>query len=208
MRSKAIFDEKFLSYLENFRFECDVWAIREGTPVFPFEPIVTVRGPIIQAQFIETMVLLTINHQSLIATKASPHGQKQPMAGRFLSSGPAARRAATVRFSVRGLPISAAAKAPPALWLTAISACPQSERWRTAGFRRFPANMMRSKLMPDIYPSNCTFLVDTYSVLKSGIPKCYKSFKRGSRAKGLSLKSDPHRLGRYRLSLQKSASDA
>ena len=61
----------FLDYLANFHFECDVWAMEEGTPIFPNEPIVTVRGPVIQAQLVETMVLLTINHQSLVATKAN-----------------------------------------------------------------------------------------------------------------------------------------
>ena len=69
--SKKIFSQKFLDYLRNFEFQCDVWAIPEGTPIFPYEPIVIVRGPIVQAQLIETMVLLTINHQSLIATKAN-----------------------------------------------------------------------------------------------------------------------------------------
>lgn len=71
LRSKNIFDEGFLKYLENFKFSCDVWAVPEGTPIFPNEPIVTVRGPLIQAQFLETMVLLTVNHQSLIATKSN-----------------------------------------------------------------------------------------------------------------------------------------
>ena len=71
LRGKGIFKEEFLKYLENFKFECDVWAVPDGTPIFPGEPIVTVRGPVIQAQFVETMILLTINHQSLIATKAN-----------------------------------------------------------------------------------------------------------------------------------------
>ena len=71
LRSKGIFKEEFLKYLENFKFECDVWAVPDGTPIFPGEPIITVRGPVIQAQFVETMILLTINHQSLIATKAN-----------------------------------------------------------------------------------------------------------------------------------------
>ena len=71
LRSKQMFSEDFLQYLKNFKFECDVWAVPEGTPIFPHEPIVTVRGPVIQAQFIETMILLSINHQSLIATKAN-----------------------------------------------------------------------------------------------------------------------------------------
>ena len=71
LRSKDIFCEDFLQYLKDFKFECDVWAEPEGTPIFPHEPIITVRGPVMQAQFIETMVLLTVNHQSLIATKAN-----------------------------------------------------------------------------------------------------------------------------------------
>ena len=71
LRSKDIFCEEFLKYLENFEFDCDVWAIPEGTPIFPHEPLITVRGTVLQAQFIETMLLLIINHQSLIATKAS-----------------------------------------------------------------------------------------------------------------------------------------
>jgi len=71
LKSKALFSEEFLNYLANFKFSCDVWAIPEGTPVFPNEPLVTVRGPVMEAQFIETMILLTINHQTLIATKAA-----------------------------------------------------------------------------------------------------------------------------------------
>ncbi|MBQ2747294.1 MAG: nicotinate phosphoribosyltransferase, partial [Firmicutes bacterium] len=71
LRGKGIFSEEFLDYLKNFEFKCDVWSVPEGTPIFPYEPIITVRGPVIQAQFIETMILLVINHQSLIATKAN-----------------------------------------------------------------------------------------------------------------------------------------
>ena len=70
-RSKKIFDERFLDYLRHFQFQCDVYSFAEGTPIFPNEPIVTVVGPIVQAQLVETMVLLTINHQSLVATKAN-----------------------------------------------------------------------------------------------------------------------------------------
>ena len=71
LEKKGIFREEFLDYLRNFHFVCDVWAVPEGTPIFPGEPIVTVRGPVMQAQFVETMLLLQINHQSLIATKAN-----------------------------------------------------------------------------------------------------------------------------------------
>ena len=71
LRGRKLFDEEFLAYLENFRFTGDIYAIPEGTPVFPREPLVTVRAPAIEAQLIETFTLLTINHQSLIATKAN-----------------------------------------------------------------------------------------------------------------------------------------
>ncbi|NMA11935.1 MAG: nicotinate phosphoribosyltransferase, partial [Chloroflexi bacterium] len=71
LKNRKIFEPGFLDYLKNFKFECDLWAIPEGTPVFPGEPLIRVRGPIIQAQFIETMLLVTINHQSLIATKTN-----------------------------------------------------------------------------------------------------------------------------------------
>ena len=71
LRKKGCFSKEFIDYLKDFKFECDVWAIKEGTPIFPGEPVVVVRGPAMQAQFIETMCLLTINHQCLIATKAN-----------------------------------------------------------------------------------------------------------------------------------------
>ena len=71
LENKGIFSEEFLNYLRNFKFECDVWAIPEGNFVFPNQPLVIVKGPVVQAQFIETMILLTINHQTLIATKAN-----------------------------------------------------------------------------------------------------------------------------------------
>ena len=71
LRSKGIFDEGFLNYLKNFKFHGDIYAVPEGTPVFPGEPLLTVRAPAIEAQLIETYLLLEINHQSLIATKAN-----------------------------------------------------------------------------------------------------------------------------------------
>ena len=71
LRSKNLFDERFLEYLKNFKFQCDVWAMPEGTPVFPGEPLVIVRGPAVKAQMVETMLLLIVNHQTLIATKAN-----------------------------------------------------------------------------------------------------------------------------------------
>ena len=70
-KSLKLFNDEFIEFIRNFKFTCDVWAIPEGTPIFPSEPIVTVRGPVCQAMLIETMLLLAINHQSLIATKAN-----------------------------------------------------------------------------------------------------------------------------------------
>ena len=95
LRSKRLFSEAFLDYLKNFRFTGDIWAIPEGTPIFPREPVVTVRAPAIQAQLIETFTLLAVNHQSLIATKANrivraAHGQNG--AGVRLPPGPGHRR--------------------------------------------------------------------------------------------------------------------
>ena len=92
LRSRNMFDEGFLSYLRDFRFTGDIWAVPEGTPIFPREPIMTVRAPAIQAQLVETFLLLTLNHQSLIATKANR----------------------IVRAAERARPISAAARARPA----------------------------------------------------------------------------------------------
>ena len=80
LASTQLFSVDFLDYLRTFKFSCDVWAVPEGTPIFPMEPIVTVRGPAIEAQFIETMILLTINHQSLIATKANRKWRRQILA--------------------------------------------------------------------------------------------------------------------------------
>ena len=71
LRGKGIFSEEFLQYLADFKFACDVWSVPEGTPIFPREPVMTVRGPVIQAQFVETAILMMFNHESLIATKAS-----------------------------------------------------------------------------------------------------------------------------------------
>ena len=111
LRSRNMFDEGFLSYLRDFRFTGDIWAVPEGTPIFPREPIMTVRAPAIQAQLVETFLLLTLNHQSLIATKAN---RVRPRGAWCWSSAPAAPRASTPRSTVRARPISAAARARPA----------------------------------------------------------------------------------------------
>lgn len=176
LREKKLFNEDFLNYLADFQFTCDVWAVPEGTPVFPGEPLITVRGPVIQAQFVETMVLLMVNHQSLIATKASrivraaagrpvmefgtrrAHGGSAAIYGaRAAYIGGCVGTACTISDSMYGI---------PALGTMAHS-------W----VQMFDDEYEAFKKYAEIYPTNCTLLVDTYNVLKSGVPSAIKVFK-------------------------------
>ena len=132
LRSKNMFCEGFLEYLKNFKFTGDIWAIPEGTPIFPGEPIVTVAAPVIQAQFVETAILLLINHQSLIATKANRIVRAAD--GRpVMEFG--SRRAQGADAAILG------ARAAPLL--TATSALRRSALWRTAGYRCSIPSMRR-----------------------------------------------------------------
>ncbi len=175
LRSKGMFDEKFLEYLKNFKFSCDVWAIPEGTPIFPNEPVVTVRGPLIQAQFVETMVLLTINHQSLIATKSN----------RIVR---AANDIPVMEFgSRRAQGYDGAIYGARAAYIGGVcgTACTISDRmfsvpalgtmahsWVQSFDNEYEAFLSYAKT----YPENCTLLIDTYNVLKSGLPNAIRVF--------------------------------
>lgn len=175
LRSKNMFSDKFLEYLENFKFECDIWAVPEGTPIFPDEPIITVRGPAIQAQFIETMVLLTINHQSLIATKAN----------RIVR---AAEGRPVMEFgSRRAQGYDGAVYGARASYIGGCSgtACTISDRdfgvaalgtMAHSWIQLFPSELDAFRAYAKIYPDSCTLLVDTYSVLHSGIPNAITVF--------------------------------
>lgn len=176
LRGKGCFSEEFLEYLKNFKFSCDVWAIEEGTPIFPHEPILTVRGPVIQSQFIESMILLIINHQSLIATKAS----------RIVRS--AAGRP-VMEFGTRRAHGSAAAiYGARATYIAgcAATACTIADRdhgipatgtMAHSWVQMFPTEYDAFKAYAKVYPDNCVLLVDTYNVLKSGVPAAIKVFK-------------------------------
>lgn len=176
LRGKGCFSEDFLKYLENFKFSCDVWAIEEGTPIFPHEPILTVRGPVIQSQFVESMILLIINHQSLIATKAS----------RIVRS--AAGRP-VMEFGTRRAHGSAAAiYGARATYIAgcAATACTIADRdhgipatgtMAHSWVQMFPTEYDAFKAYAEVYPDNCVLLVDTYNVLKSGVPAAIKVFK-------------------------------
>lgn len=192
LRSRG-FCEEFLDYLRDFHFECDVWAIPEGTPIFPNEPIVKVRGPVIQAQFIETSLLLFVNHQALIATKAS----------RIVR---AAKGRAVMEFgSRRAHGASAAIDGARAAYIAGCvgTACTISDEMygvKALGtmahswVQLFPTELDAFKAYARAYPDSCTLLVDTYSTLKSGVPNAIQAFReevvpRGFRPGGIRIDS-------------------
>ena len=176
LRAKGIFSEKFLSYLSDFKFTGDIYAVPEGTPIFPGEPIMTVRAPSIEAQFIETFVLLCLNHQSLIATKANrvvraadgrpvmEFGSRRAQGadGAILGS----RAAYIGGCAATACTISDRDYAIPATGTMAHS-------WIQMFDTEYEAFVSYCKL----YPNNATLLVDTYDVLGSGIPNAIKAFK-------------------------------
>ncbi|WP_040194027.1 nicotinate phosphoribosyltransferase [Clostridium culturomicium] len=175
LRSKNLFNEKFLNYLENFKFECDVWAIPEGTPVFPSEPLITVRGPIMQAQFIETMILLTINHQTLIATKAAriceAAGYRPVM--EFGS-----RRAQGYDGALYGAraAIIGGCSSTACTMADELFDVPVTGTMAHSWIQLFDTEYEAFKAWASTYPDNTVLLVDTYNVLKSGIPNAIKVF--------------------------------
>lgn len=176
LRGKGCFSEEFLEYLENFKFSCDVWAIEEGTPIFPHEPILTVRGPVIQSQFVESMVLLIINHQSLIATKASrivrsAAGRPVMEFGTRRAHGSAAAIFGARATYIAGCAATACTIADREYGIPATGTMAHS--W----VQMFPTEYDAFKAYAEVYPDNCVLLVDTYNVLKSGVPAAIKVFK-------------------------------
>ena len=175
LKSKNIFCDEFLDYLKNFKFECDVWAVPEGNPVFPNEPLVVVRGPIIQAQFIETMILLTINHQTLIATKA--HRICRAANGRpVMEFG--SRRAQGYDGAIYGARASI-------IGGCSSTACTISDKMfdtpavgtmAHSWVQLFDSEYEAFKAWANTYPDNTLLLIDTYNVLKSGLPNAIKVF--------------------------------
>ena len=184
LRSKGLFDEDFLAYLRRFRFTGDIWAIPEGTPVFPNEPVLTVRAPAIEAQFIETYLLLALNHQSLIATKAN----------RIVR---AAEGRTVLEFgSRRAQGASGAINGARACYIGGVNgtACTISdERYGVpAGgtmahswVQMFDSQYEAFKRYCEIYPTNAILLVDTYNTLRSGIPDAIRAFNEVLKPKGI-----------------------
>lgn len=193
LRSKNCFDEGFLNYLTDFKFECDVWAVPEGTPIFPGEPILIVKGPIIQAQLVETMVLLSINHQSLIATKAN----------RICRA--AGGRAVMEFGSRRAQGYNGAIMGARAAYIggcvgTACAICERDYGIPALGtmahswVQTFDSEYDAFKAYAEVYPQSCTLLIDTYNVMKSGVPNAIKVFNevvvpKGFRPAGVRIDS-------------------
>ena len=193
LRGKNCFSEKFLEYLRDFHFCCDVWSIPEGTPIFPREPIVVVKGPAIQAQLIETMALLIVNHQSLIATKTNRivrAAQGRPImefGSRRAQNADAAILGARAAF-IGGAGATACTLTDRDYGVPAVGTMAHS--WIQLMGSEYEA----FKTYAEIYPENCTLLVDTYNVLKSGVPNAIKVFDevlkpKGIRPKGIRIDS-------------------
>ena len=193
LRGLNLFCEEFLDYLKNFKFECDVWAVPEGTPIFPKEPIITVRGPVIQTMMIETTLLLMINHQSLIATKSSRivRSAKGRPVVEF-----GARRAQGDTAATLG---SRAAFIGGCLGTSNLEAAklfdiPPYGTMAHSWIQMFDDEYKAFKVYAENYPDSCTVLIDTYNVLKSGLPNAIKVFDEvlkpmGKRPKGVRIDS-------------------
>lgn len=176
LRGKGIFSEGFLSYLANFRFTGDIFAVPEGTPIFPGEPILTVRAPSIEAQFIETYVLLALNHQSLIATKANRVVRAaggRPVAefgSRRAQGGDGAILGARAAY-IGGCAATACTLSDKEYGIPATGTMAHS--WVQMFDSEYEAFVAYCR----IYPQNATLLVDTYDVLRSGVPNAIRAFR-------------------------------
>lgn len=184
LRSKNVFSEDFLEYLKDFKFTGDIYAVPEGTPIFPREPIITVRAPAIEAQLIETYLLLMVNHQSLIATKANrivraakgrtvlefgsrrAHGPDAAILGaRAAYIGGCAGTACTITDQVYGVPAGGT----------------MAHSW----VQMFDTQYEAFKAYCEMYPNNAVLLVDTYNTLKSGVPDAIRAFNEVLKPMGI-----------------------
>ena len=176
LRSKGIFSEGFLEYLKSFKFSGDVYAVPEGTPIFPGEPFIRVRAPAIEAQLIETSLLLIINHQSLIATKANRivyASQGRPVA-EF-----GARRAhgsAAALYGARAAYIGGCSSTSCTLADFRFS-IPSSGTMAHSWVQMFEDEYTAFRTYCERYPNSVTLLVDTYDVLRSGVPNAIRAIK-------------------------------
>ncbi len=193
LRSKGIFSEEFLEYLRGFKFEGDIFAVPEGTPVFPNEPLITVRAPSIQAQLVETMLLLLVNHQSLIATKASRIVRAAK--GRAISEF-GSRRAQGAAGAILGARAAYIGGCTGTACVIAdeLYGIPATGTMAHSWVQMFDSELEAFEEYCRVYPNGAVLLVDTYNVLKSGVPNAIKAFDnilkpRGARPVGIRLDS-------------------
>jgi nicotinate phosphoribosyltransferase len=187
LASLNTFDQKFLDYLRDLKFSCDIWAIPEGTPIFPNEPIVKVRGPLLQAQMIETMLLVTINHQSLIATKTARIVRSAK--GRAVYEF-GARRAQGYDAAVLGARAAyiAGVDGTSCTMAGAQFGVPLSGTMAHSWVQTFDTEYEAFKAYAMSYPESTVLLVDTYNTLKSGIPNAIRIAREVLEPQGFRLK--------------------
>ena len=184
LREKGLFSQGFLDYLREFKFTGDIYAVKEGTPVFPHEPLLTVRAPAIEAQLVETYLLLMLNHQSLIATKANRIVRAAN--GRAISEF-GSRRAQGADGAVLGARAAYIAGCTgTACTLTDKEyGVPATGTMAHSWIQMFDDEYTAFKTYCEIYPHGATLLVDTYNVLKSGVPNAIRAFKEVLWPKGI-----------------------
>ena len=184
LRSKGLFSEEFLEYLRNFKFSGDIWAIPEGTPIFPREPVVTVRAKAIEAQLIETFTLLTVNHQSLIATKAN-RICRAAQGRTVLEFG--SRRAQGTDGAISGdrAAYIGGCKGTACTISDQLYGVPAGGTMAHSWVQMFDSQYEAFKTYCEIYPTNATLLVDTYNVLKSGVPDAIRAFNEALKPLGI-----------------------
>ena len=193
LRSLRLFDEDFLEYLKNMRFTGDVYAVKEGTPVFPGEPILTIKAPLIQAQFAETAILNIINHQTLIATKSSKICRATNGRGVVMEFG--LRRAQGPDAGIYGAraAIIGGCSSTSNVIAGQMFHVPVAGTMAHSWVMDYPTEYDAFRAYADIYPDNCLLLVDTYDTLRSGVPNAIRVFKElqaaGHKPKGIRLDS-------------------
>ena len=184
LRSKNCFSDAFLEFLHTFKFEGDIWAVPEGTVVFPGEPLLIVRGKAIEAQFVETYILMMVNHQSLIATKASRLARAAK--GRALSEF-GSRRAQGADAAILGARAAyiGGCNNTACTITDEVYGVPATGTMAHSWVQMFDTEYEAFKTYASIYPEACTLLVDTYSVLDSGVPNAIRVFNEVLKPKGI-----------------------
>ena len=192
LRSLGLFDETFLSYLKNFRFTGDVYAVPEGTVVFPEEPIVTVRAPLLEAQFLETALLNIVNHQTLIASKSAKvayaaKGDSVMEFGLRRAQGPDAGIYGARASVIGGCRSTSNVLAGQKFGIPVAGT--HAHSW----VMNFPTEYEAFSAYAKMYPDACLLLVDTYDTLRSGVPNAIRVFRElraaGHEPKGIRLDS-------------------